>query len=317
MPTERPRFVVEGVLPVGLLLFAASPKSGKTRLLIQLGASVSRGENALGRYPTQQGTVLYYALEDGKTRFTEHAKGLDIPECENLVVFDSVSSATDGGDYSWLRDDMRQYSDVRLVIIDVLNRVMVKKDSGKGAYHDEAQALMPLQQIANEAGVAIIAVHHTRKSTEGSSPLLAVNGTNALTGTADNIWVLERPPLTGAGKLTITGRDVREQVIELAFSEESGSWGLKGSGSRFAIKLPKEGTDGRINAALDQLLGADPIARSELLDEVSRRVDAVGEKYLDTRLTKCLKDRVSSGLVVETTLPGKGAPKAYSLLQAA
>jgi len=296
-PSQAARFVVEEILPVGLLLFAASPKTGKTRLLLQIGAAVSRGEAALGRYPVRQGTVLYYALEDGGARFADHARSLGLQDCPNLVVFDSIPSARRNR-YEWLRDDLKQHADVRLVIVDVLNRVMPKVDSGKGAYHDEAEALIPLQELANEAGIAVVVVHHTRKSTDNADPLLAINGTQALPGTADNVWILDRAQRKATGKLRVTGRDAKDQLIGLRFNDHRGTWSLGNPETRFGAKLESPSNE-RVGQAVEALVGTEPISRKALIGEVAARVPGVGNAYLEKLVSQHLAAAIERGTIYE------------------
>lgn len=296
-PSQGPRFVVEDILPVGLLLFAASPKTGKTRLLLQIGAAISRGEDALGRYPVRQGTVLYYALEDGGARFADHARSLGLQDCPDFVVFDSIPS-TGRNRYGWLRDDLKQYADVRLVIIDVLNRVMPKVDSGKGAYHDEAEALIPLQELANEVGIAVVVVHHTRKSSDNADPLLAINGTQALPGTADNVWLLDREQRKSTGKLIVTGRDAKDQQIELRFNGDGGTWSVGNGETRFVAKLGSSSKE-RVGQAVEALVGTEPISRRALIGEVTARVVGMGRKYLEKLVSQHLAAATKRGTIRE------------------
>ena len=57
------RFVVDGLLPRGLHVFAGAPKVGKSWLLLQLALAVASGTPLWG-LRTEQGTVLSLCLED-------------------------------------------------------------------------------------------------------------------------------------------------------------------------------------------------------------------------------------------------------------
>ena len=61
------QFIVEGLLPVGLVMIVGATKTGKSFLTLQLCLAVSQGE-PLWNYPTKKGHVLYLALEDPWTR---------------------------------------------------------------------------------------------------------------------------------------------------------------------------------------------------------------------------------------------------------
>jgi hypothetical protein len=60
-------WIVEGLLPEGITLFAGKPKLGKSWLALQIGYGIASGSEVLGR-PAEQGSVLYAALEDNNRR---------------------------------------------------------------------------------------------------------------------------------------------------------------------------------------------------------------------------------------------------------
>lgn len=61
------RFIVDGLLPQGLHVFAGPPKIGKSWLLLQIALAVASGKSLWG-LETEQGTVLSLCLEDSKSR---------------------------------------------------------------------------------------------------------------------------------------------------------------------------------------------------------------------------------------------------------
>ncbi len=62
-PLEKPSFVVDGLIPTGLILFCGSQKIGKSWLMLKLCLCVSQGI-PLWDMPTREGDVLYLCLED-------------------------------------------------------------------------------------------------------------------------------------------------------------------------------------------------------------------------------------------------------------
>ena len=62
-PLDKPRFVVDGLLPTGLILFCGSQKIGKSWLMLKLCLCVSAGL-PFWEMETREGDVLYLCLED-------------------------------------------------------------------------------------------------------------------------------------------------------------------------------------------------------------------------------------------------------------
>src|SRR5690242_7549256 len=71
-PQEEIEFLIEEMLiKAGLGLLAGKPKAGKSTLARVLAFAVARGTLFLG-YPTRQGNVLYYALEEKESEVRRH-----------------------------------------------------------------------------------------------------------------------------------------------------------------------------------------------------------------------------------------------------
>jgi hypothetical protein len=83
------RCVVRGLLPEGLTLLAGDPKAGKSWAVLSMGLAVATGERVFEYCDTEQGDVLYFALEDSEQRLQERVntllKGWVAPENLRLV----------------------------------------------------------------------------------------------------------------------------------------------------------------------------------------------------------------------------------------
>ena len=62
-PLDKPRFVVDGLIPTGLILFCGSQKIGKSWFMLKLCLCVSAGL-PFWEMETRAGDVLYLCLED-------------------------------------------------------------------------------------------------------------------------------------------------------------------------------------------------------------------------------------------------------------
>mgnify|MGYP004488837825 CR=1 FL=1 len=121
---------------------------------------------------------------------------------------------------------------VGLVIIDTLQRVRPPRtDSSYAADYGD---LDELKALADSRGIAIVAVHHTRKMGDADA-LNRVSGTTGITGSADSTMALERASRgSSSATLVATGRNVEHQELRLRF--QSRRWELVGRISQEEIE---------------------------------------------------------------------------------
>lgn len=251
------RYIVPGLIPEGLTLLAGKPKFGKSYLALDIAVAVASGGVAFGGIDCAAGDVLYAALEDNPRRLQARLRSM-LPygaKPERLHI------ATD-----WRRvgrgceDDLQQWLDEqanpRLIILDTLARIKPISD-GRGSLYDEDHgAIRPLQEIAGERGIAILVIHHVRKS-EADDIFDTISGSNGLMGVADTLMVLGR-----RGDLTLLsgkGRDLED--YEKALSRDvTGGWRITGDAADLASTRERQ-------AVLDAVRGAaGPIGAREVSD---------------------------------------------------
>src|SRR6185295_14972621 len=102
----------------------------------------------------------------------------------------------------------KQVERPRLVIIDVLAMFRAEPGRRDSPYEGDYNAIKILQALASELGLAIVIVHHTRKTKEQSDPFEKVSGTLGLSGRADTILILSRD--SNGTTLYGRGRDIEE-----------------------------------------------------------------------------------------------------------
>ena len=221
----EPRWAVPGILAEGVNLLAGSPKLGKSWLALGLGIAIAAGGRALGKIEVDQGAVLYAALEDTPRRLQSRLNillgndpapaGMDF-----TTVLPRLPRAAEliGG---WLDD----HDDARLVIVDVMRKVRPVADERSDLYGRDYEAMSQLKAIADAHGVAVLVVHHVRKS-EAEDVFDTVSGSNGLTGAADAILVAKRLRNSATAELHVTGRDVEEQRFALEWSAPTCTWSL-------------------------------------------------------------------------------------------
>lgn len=221
----EPKWAVPGLVAEGLNLLVGSPKLGKSWLVLGLGVSIASGGVALGSVPVEKGSVLYAALEDTPRRLQGRLRAVlgDSEVPEGLHITTSLPRGTDM--VNMVSEWLTEHPDARLVIIDVLRKVTPRND-GHNIYEADYDAMGALKSLADRHSVAVIAVHHTRKSIDESDVFNEVSGSTGLTGAADAILIAKRARNTAEAILHVTGRDVTEQEYGLSWHADTCSWSL-------------------------------------------------------------------------------------------
>lgn len=220
------RWAVPGLVAEGLNLLVGSPKLGKSWLCLGLAVSVSSGGVALGKIQVEQGAVLYAALEDTPRRLQGrlHAVLQGSPVPNDLHITTALPRGAEMA--AMVSEWLEHHPHARLVIIDVLRKVTPRADGRSNAYEADYDSMGSLKSLADRYGVAVIAVHHTRKMADDSDVFNEVSGSTGLTGAADAILVAKRARNTSEAILHVTGRDVNEQEHGLAWHPDTCSWSL-------------------------------------------------------------------------------------------
>ena len=218
------RYAVPGVVAEGVNLLCGPPKIGKSWLALSLAVAVATGGQAFGTLDVAKGDVLYLALEDTGRRLQNRLRKVlaekDAPE--GLTLETQCPPFPEGAAH--VRAWLGQHPEARLVIIDVLARVR-GASSTTSAYSDDYAAVGQVKRIADEHGIAVILVHHTRKAA-AEDFLDTVSGTAGIAGAADAVLVLGRGRGEADGVLHVTGRDIEEAEHALSFDAATGQWSI-------------------------------------------------------------------------------------------
>jgi hypothetical protein len=220
------RFVVPDIIPDGLTILAGKPKLGKSWLLLGTSLASATGGFTLGDRHCIQGDVLYCALEDGERRLHDRMRKV----CQAKTWPAELSFLTelrrlDDGGIEELRQWIRSVPDPRLIVVDTFAKVRPLKLREETQYDADYRAAGLLKSLADETGVAVVAVHHVRKM-EADDPFDSVSGTNGLTGAADTIIVLKRD--SGGVTLYARGRDIEELELAVQFDKAACRWRVLG-----------------------------------------------------------------------------------------
>lgn len=220
------QFAVPKILPEGYTVLAGAPFTGKSVLMTRLGIEVARGGYVFGM-KVRRRHVYYLALETSEPRLQEQCFELlgdddEIPEWfnfENVVPPKQLVPKVDA------------YLDTypgSLVMIDTLSRVMEAPVKGESTYDRDYRIGSYLKNLEMRySGATILASRHTKKG-KTDDWLELVSGTNAVTGAADTVYVLDRTRNTQDGMLQIASRVMDEARYSLTIERPYG-WMLEGS----------------------------------------------------------------------------------------
>lgn len=217
------------IIVEGLTVLAARPKVGKTWLCLDIAIAVSEGGYCLGDIQCDQGDVLYLALEDNPRRLQRRLTkllGVHKREWPRRLHIAHKWSRSDQGGLDQLRNWISSAKNPRLIVIDVFARFRKPVPAGKQNYDTDYASISELQNLAAETGVAIVIVHHLRKSEADDDPLDTVSGTLGLTAAADAILVIQK---TSQGtSLYGRSRDTDEIDKAVKFDPDSARWTMLG-----------------------------------------------------------------------------------------
>ena len=263
---HEPKWAVEALIPEGLTLVGGKPKIGKSWMSLGLAVAIATGGLALGRFPAQQGPVLYVALEDSDRRLNARMDvlmGVE-PWPEDLQFANSWRRLDDGG-LDHLGESLDHRPDTRLIIFDTFAMIR-PADASRRLYDADYQALGLLQALATDRSVAILVVHHLRKE-EATDWIDALSGTSGLTGVADSVLGLFRDRGRADAVLKGTGRDMDEYEIALRF--DSGNWSHLGEASDYRVSEER----GEVVALFREL--GQPTTPAEVAEALDRTPGSV------------------------------------------
>ena len=177
--------------------------------------------------------------------------------------------------------------------MDTLKKIRPKTNPNRSLYDVDYEALEPLLPLAAEFGVAIVVVHHTRKS-EGHDALEEISGSFGLSGGVDGVLVLKRERGKHDATLFVTGKDI----------EEEGELALKWDPSCVRWKLLGNAEDHRKSEERKQIIAKleevdEPMSATDIAVEIEKKVDGV---------RKLLRKMVRDGDVVKV---GSGSSTKY------
>lgn len=176
---------------------AGMPGTGKSTLIAEVIALVTTG----GQWPTGEhaplGNVLLLSAEDSARNTLVPrlmAANADLRRVEIIQGTRSSGSRKTfnlAADVDLLERKARDWTDVRLIVVDPLSAYFGGVDARKNA--DVRSALEPLGDFAERMGIAVISVTHLNKSGQGAA-IHRVIDSIAITGAARAAYMVGKDP---------------------------------------------------------------------------------------------------------------------------
>ncbi len=331
---KKPKWVVDQIWTEGGCGFVAgSPKSWKSWIALDMAMSVANGMDFLGQFRVEQpGPVLYIQEEDPapvlKDRVT---KMWPDKKADRIVVEDGMPvwipasedkephiaayikegfSASDPAWQSWLDDQLekgylgdgepRAY---RMVILETLMRISGDVDENRAA--DMTQKLFaPLDQLADKHGVAIVIVHHMRKTGPGAKDGERA-GQRMLGSVANFAWVRDALYVNKvrSGLEILRETKLAPDLVFNVTNLHNDEWKprvvqVRGSLDEELVEDPAVATSGRSQGKVPPVLAAmREIARPVTKTEIKNHLKAKGKAISPQGIYQQLKRAEDKGLV--------------------
>lgn len=266
------RYVVPGYIAEGCTLLAGRPKLGKSWLVLEAGLAVARGSDCLGGIVCEQGDVLYLALEDNERRLQRRIDkmiGPFNPDWPTAFEYQTEWPRANDGGLEQIEQWINSKDNPRLIVVDVLAMFKQTRGSSESLYEADYNAIKGLQALAGKYRVAIVVVHHTRKSGTESDPFEKVSGTLGLSGAADTALILDRDG--NGATLYGRGRDIEEIESAVVFDKLGCRWFIQGE----ATEVRRTDERSSILATLED--ADEPMSPSEIAVATSGSRNAIDQ----------------------------------------
>lgn len=229
MELPKIQFVVDKILPKGLVILGAPSKYYKSWLAMDLCLCVARGKDFLG-FKTNKCDCLYMDLESRLQRSQSRMKMIlgeeDAPSNFQVVTDCQQLGA---GLEEQLIDYITKNPGTGLIVIDVFQKIRRATGSNQSLYEKDYSDLTAIKDIADNFGICILLVHHTRKMKDDSDVFNDLSGSSGIMGTSDAAWVISKEKRDSVdAKLCITGRDVEQEDYVMQFDKATKRWKEQG-----------------------------------------------------------------------------------------
>ena len=234
-------YLVDDFLPVGTSILSAASKIGKSWLVLDMGLKIASGSLFMEKQSKRVG-VLYFALEDSYTRLQSRMeKLLNGAEAPDGFYFAVDAPTMDNQFLDCIKSYLIKDPNIKLLIIDTLQKVRGQARSGEPAYQQDYREMGKIKKFADQYGISVLFVHHNRKMKDDSDPFNMISGTTGIMGAADTALVITKKNRESKdATLHITGRDVEQSDLTIRFNSECCRWELVGNAEEIKTEELKQ-----------------------------------------------------------------------------
>lgn len=205
-------YAVDHILPQGLAILAASPKSSKSFMSLDMALGVATGGICMSALQCTEGDVLYIGLEDSERRLKDRIGLLSAYSNPDLsrIEFQSIDSGWIGSAVGrgWIEEWAEGVESPRLVVIDTFRKAEPGLDEARNQYLEEQEVILHYKRLADRFNMTILLVHHNTKAADDGDWLNKFSGSKGITGGADTLLYIDFKRGERNGFLRIDGRDV-------------------------------------------------------------------------------------------------------------
>ena len=283
---EPPTWIVNDILPTGLAILGAPSKIGKSWMMLQLGLAVSEGKDFLN-FKTNKNGVLYYALEDSKSRLKDRmTKMLKGKRASTDLHFTLSADAIDNGFLEKVTDEMKIHPNIKLVIVDTLQKVRGKVVKNESVYSGDYREMAKLKDFADTNKICFLFVHHLRKLADESDVFNMISGSTALMGAADTIFIISKKKrMEDSATLSMTGRDIQQSDLVISFDKADYKWVVQGTAEEIEYRKQREEYENSpLVQTIKELVKRNPISgwKGTAVELMKAVFDVTGKQLSDT-----------------------------------
>jgi len=286
------RWIVPGLLPIGLSCLAGRPKLGKSWLGLQIAIAVGTGGRVFDQ-KIRQGRVLFLAFEDSARRLQDRARKQGATSATQVTLATDWATFGEGG-LTRLNDAIIRDGHT-MAVIDTFSRA-----AGMADQRDPAQMTMligELQDIAQTQDMAILVIDHHRKSANyAPDPIDDIIESTAKGAVIDTAWGLYKERGKQGATLMIRGRDLEDRELALQWDGLNCCWQYQGE----AGDIRDDTLKGQILAAIDDL---------GTLGELATQTNIAAQLGKDRgNVGHVLADLLNDGKIVKCEKAGRQQP---------
>ena len=199
------KWAIKNLLPAGLSLLAGPPKIGKSYLLLTLAKDILK----------QGGSVFYFAGEDSRFLLQSRLRQLEIEPSDDLcLICGRDGSLAKPNEYLDRVEIILRAKEFDAVFLDNMEIVLPERTRQSDDYTFYYKHLPSWAEMAARYNAAIIMTHHTTKEVR-EDPFKSILGSQAIMGSCDSIFVMERSNQSNQFNLHSTGKFLVDTVHSL------------------------------------------------------------------------------------------------------